>query len=140
MMSGQCPVGVGVVFRASCLVIVGCVYFTGEIGRTGQNRTFPDIVGLGGVGGGWVLWGLIRAGHFLVFPFHHEGTKQHEESVATPRRLNCGIRWGKTKEIARVDAKSGGEDFRRMSGRGRSCFARKLFGYRWMRLFYRGDR
>ena len=42
-MSGQCPVGAGWVLRASRLDIGGCVCFSGKIGKTGQNRTFPDI-------------------------------------------------------------------------------------------------
>ena len=52
-LAGRCLVWVGGVLRASLLTIVGCVYFSGKIGRTGQNRTFPDIVGLGGVGRGF---------------------------------------------------------------------------------------
>ena len=52
VMEGRCPVGVGWVLRASRFYIGRYDYFFGEIGRTGQNRTFPDIVSLGGLGGG----------------------------------------------------------------------------------------
>ena len=52
MMSGRCPVGVEGVLRASRFSVGGYVCFFGRVGRTGQNRTFPDIVGLGGLGGG----------------------------------------------------------------------------------------
>ena len=52
-MSGRCLVGAGGVLRASCLAVSGCADFFRRIVRTGQNRTFQDIVGLGGLGRGF---------------------------------------------------------------------------------------
>ena len=51
-MSGQCPVGAEEFLRASRLAVDGCVYCSGNFDRTGQNRTFPDIVGLEYASGG----------------------------------------------------------------------------------------
>ena len=46
LMAGQCLVDAGGVLFASRVEIKGCAYFSGKIGRTGQNRTFPDIGGV----------------------------------------------------------------------------------------------
>ena len=53
LLAGRCLVGAGGGLVASRLAIGGCVGFSGKIGRTGQNRTFPDIVALEGLGGGF---------------------------------------------------------------------------------------